>query len=345
MTKFTPQFEPLVKEEYAEAVKQQILSGWLGPAKATLLFESRIRGITGSKYCVSTTSGTAAIMLALGSLNLPPGATILFPSYTFLAGANAAKYLGYKVKLVDIKEDTLSMNPDLVDLTDIDAVIFVNHNGYVGSDVQVIADMCQSARVPLIEDSSQGLGIHLAGRTGDLGILSFSVPKLVTTGQGGAAITDDILLYEKCRQIRDHGDNWRKSKIHTNLGVNFKFNDILASYGLAQLNILDQLLEERKRVFTAYRKHLRVLDHGYESAWMVIYHSKNPDKVISALKAEKIQAVRYYKPINHNSIFKDEHTYPCAEKVSKEFLYLPSSLVLDSKQIDNICNIVKKAEV
>jgi len=344
MTKYVPQFTPLIKEAFAQKVKEQILSGWLGPSITTADFENRICEITGSKHCIATTSGTVAILLALGSLDLKPGSTILFPAYTFLAGANAARYLGYKIKLVDIKRETLSMNPDLVDLTGIDAVMFVNHNGYVGEDVKKIRDMCQEWCIPMIEDSSQGLGIVNAGRTGDLGIFSFSVPKLVTTGQGGAIITNSEILYSRCKEIMDHGGDWRKTRTHTKLGVNFKFNDILASYGLAQLNSIESLLSMRKTVFDEYRKYISLIDFDYDSTWMVIYQSKNPNKVMTALREKNISFARYYQTINKNPPYADNQNYPEANYISENCLYLPSSLTLDKSTIKRICRIIKQSD-
>lgn len=327
--KSIPQYEPYIRQEYADVVYKQIMSGWLGPGKTTFAFEEKICEITGSKYCLSTTSGTTAIIIALLSLELKPESTVLFPAYTFLAGANAARFLGYKIKLVDIKPETLSMTP----VADGDAIIFVNHNGYVGEDVAKI----KSFGIPMIEDSSQALGIPGAGRTGDLGIFSFSVPKIVTCGQGGAIITDREDLYEKCKRIRDHGENWRKTRIHEHLGVNFKFNDILAAYGLAQLNILDELLEKRSEIWRLYQKDIKNMNCG----WMAIHRTKNANKVIFDLKQENIEAVKYYRPVNHNPPYFDKITYPEAEKVYEECVYLPSSLNLTKNDVNRISHVLQ----
>ena len=341
---FIPQFEPLIKEDYANAVRDQVLSGWVGPGTKTVEFEEKLCELTGAKYCISTVNGTTAILIALKSFNLEYGETpfrprIAFPSYTFLAGANAAKFLNYNVELADIKRSTMSMDPDL--FRPADAMIYVNHNAYVGEDVLKIKRLCEQHKMPMIEDSSQALGMPNAGRIGDIGIFSFSVPKIITTGQGGAIITDHLELAERCRQIRDHGDNWRQTKIHKELGVNFKFNDIAASLGLAQLQILNNLLEERARVFDCYRKHIPLIDFGYPSTWMVIHQSNQPDKLIAELKKESIQAVKYYKPLSDNPPYATGLEYDEARFVSDNYVYLPSSLGLTNEQIKKICGIIE----
>lgn len=348
MSDFIPQFTPQVRLKDTEAVQQQMLSGWVGSAKTTFKFEEKVKNITGAKHCISTTSGTTAIVLALKALGLGGNSNILFPAYTFLAGANACRLLGHRVQLIDIKLETLCMDPTLVERAIeqgyIDYVMFVNHNAYVGEDVQIIKELCNRRGIPMFEDSCQAIGMPNAGRTGKVGTFSFSVPKLITTGQGGAIITDNDQIADKCRAWRDHGGGWRETKIHKQIGGNFKFNDILAAYGLSQLQDLDELLIQRKMIFDEYRRYLNICDFGYDSTWMVIYYSDHVDEIIAALIAENIQAVRYYRPIHHNSPYYTKTEFPIAEQVYRNMVYLPSSLNICSKQVDRICNIILEIE-
>ncbi len=349
MTDFIPQFTPVVRSKDIEAVRQQMLSGWVGPSAKTMEFEEEIRLRTGARHCISTTSGTTAIFLAIKSLGLPEGSTILFPSYTFLAGANACRMAGYKIQLVDVDSHTMCMKPVLVRKAlicgGISCVMFVNHNAYVGEDVLIIRKICNEHNVPMLEDSSQAIGMPRAGMTGNVGIFSFSVPKLITTGQGGAIITNDNDIAGNCMNLRDHGGDWRKSKIHERIGGNFKFNDILAAYGLSQLKDIETILGERKRVFDEYRsQHISMIDYGYDSTWMVLYLSDFADDVIEALKRGNIQAMKYYRPINHNPPYRTSVWYGAAEFLYEEIVYLPSSLSLSSDQIARICKIVRKTE-
>jgi len=347
--KFIPQYQPEVRLRYIYDVAKQMYSGWVGTGKATDLFEDKIKEITGAKYAVSTTSGTTALILAIESLNLKKGSTILFPSYTFLAGANAARFMGYNIRLVDIKEDTLCMNPDLIKVTeDVSCIMFVNHNGYVGVDAMIIRSICDKHSIPMIEDSSQCIGIPTAGRTGDVGVFSFSVPKLVTTGQGGVLFTNREDISIKARQVRDHGDNWRQSKLHDYMGVNFKFNDILAAYGLSQLNILNDLVSKRGNILKEYDGYIDLWLNGfpdiYRSTWMATYRTKHAKEIMFYLKDMNIQATQYYKPVSWNKPYETNEKFPVTEKVYNELLYLPSSLNLKNYQIEMICDCILEVE-
>ncbi len=138
-----PQFEPYILKEYSKDVSNQINSGWIGPGKVVEQFENHIAKLFNVKYAISVTSGTIALLVSIMSLNISKKKNILFPSYTFLAGANAAKFMGYDIQLVDIKEDTLSIDPSKVKIDkSIGAVIFVNHNGYQGNDLNLFRSMC-----------------------------------------------------------------------------------------------------------------------------------------------------------------------------------------------------------
>jgi len=353
--RFIPQYEPIIEKDYADCVHDQIMSGWLGPGQAVSAFENKICEITGTKYAIATTSGTTALYVSILATT-KKDEHIYFPDYTFIAGANAARICDRRVELIDIKENTLCMDPEI--LSDNlkhrrgcpGGVIFVNHNGYVDSDRYDIKEICIGYGITMIEDSSQSLGIwdcsglH-AGRLGDVGIFSFSVPKLVTTGQGGCIITDNENIAIECRRLIDQGGEWRKTKVHECVGGNFKFNDILASYGLAQLERIDDLLQRREQIFDWYREHISIVDFGYESTWMVLYRTKKAKEIIDKLKENNIQATQFYNPIHKNPPYiVEDPIFPCATKVSKEIVYLPSSLNLTKEEINLICDIIKSIE-
>jgi perosamine synthetase len=348
------QFEPVITARDIAAVCSQMQSGFVGPGKTTEEFEKKLAEIANRRYCFATTSGTTALMLSILALEIPKGKTILFPSYTFLAGANAAKLLGYNVQLIDINPETLCIDVkkleewlwlDSTAVPMIGAVMFVNHNGYVRSDVYAVKSLCRAYEVPMIEDAAQCMGIDGAFQVGDISTVSFSVPKLINCGQGGAVFTDNDNLAQKIDQIRDQGgSDWRKTRIHKHVGGNFRFNDILASYGLSQLNRLEEIKENKKRILDRYSKHIEIYRYDQNITWMAIYRTKNANRIIEELKANDIQGVRYYRPVCENDQFKSSEKFEVAEMLYEELVYLPSSLNLEDLQIDKVCEIIKETE-
>lgn len=357
MNKFIPQYEPNIKQFYIDAAKNQMATGWIGTSITTDEFEKRIKLLTGRKHAISTTSGTMALFLGMESLDKTDRwakPIIFYPTYTFLAGANVLKYLEYDIHFIDINLETMCMDVDKLekafDNYGIDgaifAVFFVTHNAYNGPDIQRAKNLAKKYKCAFIEDSAQSIGIQNAGTYGDFSIFSFSVPKLITTGQGGVLLTDDDGLAERAKQLRDHGDNWRKDKYHKHIGLNLKFNDIAAAIGIAQLDNINGLLAKRKKIFDSYRKHLNVIDFGYDSTWMVIYKTDKIEQIIEALNLENIQAVQYYRPIPDNPPFQNQkcNDYSNAKYVYDHYLYLPSSLTLKKSDINRICKIIKKVD-
>jgi len=350
------QFSPYIKRKYAKEVYKNILKGNLSPGIQTKLIEEKIKQIHNIKNCICITSGTAALMVAIKSLNLKPGSTILAPAYSFLAAHNAARFLGYKIKLVDINSTTLCMDKDNLYYTlkktrNVGCVIFINHNAYCGGNIIEIKATCDYFHIPMVEDAAQCLGVNNAGKTGDIAILSFSVPKLATSSQGGAIITDNDKLADKCRSLIDHGGRgWRQDRIHKGIGLNLRFNDILASYLLPQLNNIELLLQKRYDIFWNYFRYgvnPRGFDIYYEAnkmPWMVIYRTKRADQIIAELKKNKIEAVRYYKNIDSNPPYRTKTKFPEAERAALELVYLPSSLNLSKRQIRKICKIILEIE-
>jgi perosamine synthetase len=345
-----PQFEPVVRESYVEAVASQMRSGWVGFGKTTTAFEEYLAEVCDVAEVIATTSGTTALYLALMALGVDQNTTVFFPSYTFLAGANAARLLGARVELVDINEETLCMDPQLLELGlqalaphERAVVIFVDHNGYLGPDRSIVRSLCDKYHVFMIEDAAQCVGM-LSDLVGNYGILSFSTPKLITTGQGGAVLTPDHGSACVIRQLIDHGGDWRKNKIHTSIGGNFKFNDVLAAYGIAQLDVIHELIGQRMDILEAYDTNEVYVDTFEDDAWMAIHRTKDAKKLVADLADVGIQAVQYYRPIHHNPIYASPWKYPVAEEVYKTLVYLPSSLSLTTKEIVRICDAVKESE-
>ena len=303
---FIPLAEPWVGADCAEAVGRQVASGFLGPGEATGKFAKRIAELTGTEYCIPTTSGTIALSVAAKALQLKPDDEILVPAYGVISTINAFASFGYAPRLVDIDPTTACIDPvalagRLTKRTK--AVCFVNFSGHTGTPVAEVAAFCRSKGLPLIEDAACALGHRydgkMAGSFGDIGCLSFSVPKVLTTGQGGAVITNAKMLADRALEFIDHGDlEWRRTNLNRGIGTNLRFNDVLASLGLAQFDTLAERLRRKRQSYSTLRQELDDYLYavpGDEAPLHNIVFSDDPAALVAKLRSQEIGAAVQYR--------------------------------------------------
>ena len=209
--RFINQIEPWYGKEEKKAILDYLNSGgWLMEFKKTEEFEKIICDYTGAKYCSVLPNGTVSLVLALMALGIKAGDEVIVPDFTMIATPNAVMMVGAKPVLVDVDE-SWCLNPDLVEKAitpKTKAVFHVSINGRAGR-LDELKKLCRRHKIYLIEDAAQSLGSfyqgrHL-GRHGVIGSFSFSVPKIITTGQGGALITDSKKIYETIEKLKDFG--------------------------------------------------------------------------------------------------------------------------------------------
>lgn len=308
----------------AVAVAAQIRSSFIGPGKATAEFEALLAETVGRKHAIATTSGTTALMLSLMALDLLKSSPIGFPAYGMLAGANTARLLGYHVKLIDVSPENGCLNPAPDDCD----FIGIAHNGMpLGFNT-------------LFEDACQALGIP--GVRGAVCCLSFSPQKIVTTGQGGAILTNDDALALRIRQLIDHGGDWRETRTFKRIGGNFRFNDVLASLGIPQLKRLPELVARRMEVRSWYRERFPQIDSN--DGWLVMFPSRDAAGLVRHLAAYQIEASQLYPPVSWSEPFKTERSFPGAEAFHKRMCYLPSHNSLTRMDVMTVCDRIEEFE-
>jgi len=352
------QYEPLLGPEVRQAVLEYLDSGgWLTEFRRTREWEEALARTVGAPYCVATSSGTTALALALMALGLGPGDEVIVPDFTMIGSANAVVLAGARPVLVDVDPRTLCLDLEAVEraLTSrTRAVMVVSLNGRA-PDMEALMGLCQARGLLLVEDACQALGSCYRGRPlgtfGVVGCFSFSMPKVVTTGQGGAVVTSDPDLYERMRRIKDFGRVQAGVDEHVMLGYNFKFTDLQAVVGLAQLRRLPERLARKRAIYRRYRENLADLPEvvfppmDLEDAcpWFVdiLVPEGKRDPLMAYLKEHGIGSRPFYPAIHTQAPYAGvEGSFPGAEEVSRRGLWLPSSLTLTDGQIDRVCEAV-----
>lgn len=351
--------EPWFDDAETRAVAAYMQSGgWIMEFKKTAELERAIADFTGAAHCVMTTNGTISLSLALLALGLKPGDEVLVPNMTMIATPNAAKMVGMNPVLVDVESTTLCM--DLAKAKEAitpntKALMYVAFNGRSG-DMEAVKSFCKEHDLFLIEDAAQALGSFWRGRHlgtfGDMGSFSFSVPKIITTGQGGALITNREDLAQKIKQLKDFGRTSGGVDIHEEWGWNFKFTDIQAVIGLEQMKKLPWRLTRKKEIFRRYQEGLAgvaqveflATNLRETGPWFIDVFVDDPDALAAFLKERGIGTRRIYPAIHTQKIYADSNrgvSFPVSERYAARGLWLPSSSKLSDEEIDYVVKMIK----
>ena len=342
-----------------------INSGWFTEASKTRQFEKMFANFVGVKYACVVTSGTAALYVGLKALGIGNGDEVIVPDLNFVAGPNSVEAVGAKPVLIDIESSSLN-----IDLKKIKhaitkrtrAIMPVDFNGR-GVDIKSITELANQYNLSLIEDAAHGLGCFYdkkhVGTMSDIGIFSFSTPKIITTGQGGMIVTNNKKLYEKCKALKDFGRksgakrNMRTAFEHPTIGYNFKFTEFQAAIGISQMKKLPKRIIKKKKMYERYKENLCNVkgilfvetDLKKITPWMmdIILESKHKkNKLIAYLEKNLIETRIFYPPIHRLKPYKNrDNKFKTTSNVSDKGLWLPSSVNLKDNEINLISNRIK----
>lgn len=337
-------------------------STWISGGPYVEKFEKEFTRYNGAKYGTTTSNGTAALQLALLALGIGPGDEVIVPGFTFVAPVNMVIAVGAKPVYADIDPRTWCIDVKSIKScisSKTKAIIPVHLYGNVCRMEEIIG-LARSKNLFVIEDTAEAAFSKYkgkyAGTFADVGCYSFHATKNITTGEGGMVLTDDKKLYEKMQIIRDHGMRKDKRYWHDIIGFNFRLTNFQAALGCAQLEKVNIILKERRRVYKTYSRELNSIPgvemqhFPYEVqpvVWTVAIridppHFKgNRDWIIRKLLEAKIEtrpgfyALSLMPPYNSPPL-------PVSIKVSKTIITLPTYPSLTEEEIIYICGQLKK---
>lgn len=355
---FMPQMEPSFDEKERNAMNEYMASdAWLMEFKKTREVEKMIAEYTGAKYCSIMPNGTLSLTAALMAFGIGVGDEVIVPDFTMSATANAVEVLGAKTVFVDIERDTLCMDFDKMKeavTPKTKAVMLVSISGRYGESLFDFIDFCRENNIKLIEDAAQCLGSKFHGKQigtfGDIGSYSFSVPKIITMGQGGALVTDNKELYDKIVNLRDFGREKSGSDHFIGKGLNLKFTDMQAVIGIEQMKKLPERVRRKKEMGRLYEKELCNIpgveliktDFEQTALWFFDILCEHRDELAEFLKDRGIGTRPFYPPLHSEPAFNIPGNFPVTEEISAKGLWLPSSVNLTDEQIEFICKSIKE---
>lgn len=354
-----------------DALVRAFDSNWittLGPEVEA--FEAEICAFTGSEAAVALSSGTAALHLALLLAGVGPGDEVWVSTFTFVAPANAARYLGAELRFIDSETETWNMDPDLLAVAmekaaSADrlpkAVVAVDLYGQC-AQLDRISRTCETYGVTLIEDAAEALGAswdeRQAGTWGDLGIYSFNGNKIATTSGGGMLVGSRPEV-ERARYLAQQARQPVLHYEHTEVGYNYRLSNLLAAVGRAQLARLPQMIARRHEIHHQYRALLDDLPglsfmnwdpRGIPNGWLTVLRLDpalplSPAQVCEALAANDIEARPAWKPMHLQPAFAGvaSERGEVAEGLYDRGVCLPSGSGMTDEDVELVAQAVREA--
>lgn len=353
-----PVAEPRLGQKELDYVTDCITSGWVSSkGKYVNRFEAAFAEFCGCQYGVATFNGTIALHLVLAALNIGPADEVIVPSLTFVSTANAVTYTGAKPVFVDSEPETWNIDPKAIEaaLTPRTRAIIPVHLYGHPADMDAINAIAEAHDLIVIEDAAEAHGACYKGRrVGSLGraaIFSFMGNKIITTGEGGAVVTNDQALAGRCFFLENHARYPDNPYWHTEIGFNYRMTNLQAALGLAQLEQVDEFIAIRRRNAAHYMARLREVSGitlPPQAPWAEnVYWMFAPliepefgldrDTVMGKLREKGIESRPFFYPIHTMPMYNTGQSLPVAESLSARGINLPSGTNLTEEQIDYIC--------
>lgn len=346
-------------------IKEVFRSNYLAPVGEFLKrFEESITKATGAKYALALNSATAGLHLALRVLGIKEGDIVLASSFTFIGSIDGVLYQGATPYFIDSNE-SWNLSPELLKEAIATspkkpkALILTHLYGQMAK-IDEIKEICKSEEIFLIEDAAEALGAKFrgkdAGTFGDLGVYSFNGNKILTTSGGGVLVSDNREWIDKALYYSTQAKEPKIYYEHKDFGYNYRMSNLIASIGVAQMEVLDKRVARRREIFKTYQELLS--DYESEIEWMpeiegsfgnrwlttLTFKSKNPFELIKLLEEDNIESRPLWKPMHLQPIFKDslKMVDGTSEELFNRGICLPSGSSMSDEDIKRVVNIIRK---
>ncbi len=361
---------PLLDGNEKKYLIECIDSGWIsseGPYVSQ--FEEKFAARVGRKYGIAVSNGSVALDAAVVALGIGAGDEVILPTFTIISCAAAIVRAGAIPVVVDSDPVTWNMDVNQIEdkITPRTKAIMVVHIYGLPVDMDPVLALAKKHGLKIIEDAAEMHGQTYKGRPcgsfGDLSTFSFYPNKHITTGEGGMIVTDDPALAEKCRSLRNLCFQAKKRFIHEEIGWNFRFTNLQAALGLAQLETLEAHVQRKRAMGAKYTSLLKdvpdiqlpLAKTGYADNIYWIFgivlgdsYAFDADEIARRLAAQKIGTRPFFWPMHEQPVFRKiglfkETRCPVAERIARRGFYVPSGLGLKAGEMETVADAFRKA--
>lgn len=327
-------------------------------------FESAFCKFTNRKFAVSVSNGTAALEVAAYGIGIEPGDEVIMPSFTIISCAAAIIRLGGVPVFVDVEEDTWNINPEKIEsaITENTKAIMMVHIYGHPADYNKIREIADKHELKIIEDSAEAHGAKIddevCGSLGDVSTFSFYANKLITTGEGGMVLTNDVDIHSRMSAYRNlcfiDGDRFH----HEDMGFNYRMTNIQAAIGLGQIEQIDKIIKKKRDIGKYYLNKLNQInglklqverDNCFTTYWMYCVQLKSGEidakTVMNLLKKEGIDTRPFFKGLHLqpalNGHSRSVGAFPVTENAYNYGFYLPSGMEMTEDKVDYVVEKLK----
>ena len=367
---FIPVNEPLLYGNEKKYLYECIDTGWIsseGPFVKE--FEQKMSAGVNRKYGIAVSNGTAALEVAVQALGIKEGDEVIMPTFTIISCAMAVTKLGALPVLVDSDIHTWNMKVDEIEakITSKTKAIMIVHLYGLPVEMKQILKLAEKYNLKIIEDAAEMHGQTYYGRPcgsfGDISIFSFYPNKHITTGEGGMVVTNDEELAKRCRVLRNLCFRQDVRYVHDEISDNYRFTNLQAAVGLAQLERLDEFVARKRAMGKYYTEQLQDVDGlilpiekaDYADNIYWVYgivldkQIKADNRKIQKLLAEEgIGSRTFFWCMHEQPVYQKQglfikESYPQAEYLARKGFYIPSGLALTEGQMQRVVTGLRKA--
>jgi perosamine synthetase len=365
---------PYLNEVDAQAAYDTILSGWITQGPRVAEFEEKFAAYTGATYAVATSNCTTALHLSMIVSGIGKDDEVICPSMSYIATANSIKYVGAKPVFAEVDPKTYNLDPVDTDkkISSATKAILLVHQIGMPADIDRFREICEKHNLKLIEDAACAVGSAYKGKKigchSELVCFSFHPRKVISTGDGGMITTNRKDHYERLKLLRQHGmsvnDRVRhlSDKIifedHLEVGYNYRMTDIQAAVGIKQLEKLDWLIEERRKIAARYHQAFKDIDcitlpsepDGYFSNYQSysIYLKENSpvsrndlmQKLLDAGIATRRGVMTAHRETAYKNEYKEVHL-PVSEDLADRSIVIPLYVPMKSEEVELVIKNIR----
>ncbi|HUM96497.1 MAG TPA: LegC family aminotransferase [Chitinophagaceae bacterium] len=376
--KFIPLSVPNIAGNEWKYVKDCLDTGWISSVGSYVTqFEQMVAAFAGAKFGVAAVNGTAALHISLLLSGVKQNEYVILPNLTFVASANAIKYLGAEPILIDADPDMWQMDLDLLEAfleketyVKSNSLIYKKNGRRIGAimPVHILGNMCDMDRflaivkkypLPIVEDATEALGTTYkgisAGKFSPLACFSFNGNKIISTGGGGVIVTDDEALAKQAKHLTTTAKASADEYYHDEVGYNYRLVNVLAAIGVGQMELLPSFIKRKKEIVQFYKKELTgVADIRFQkeladvntNGWLFTIQTDKQLQLLDHLNANKILSRRFWMPMNKLPMY-NECNY-INNKDNSDYIYntclsIPSSTSITDEELAIVVEEIREA--